>query len=701
MSSDVIEPLQQLYEMEQLGWLKRKAGEGMALLKKEDVYNGTQQAIDYVNGQQLPMDRTNKALSVLVDNKVKKIALEIASALTDVRPIWNYTTYDNSAEMKHQAEVLNKLARSWWRNSRADRQLFSAIIYALCGGSSYMLLTYDGSRPAGGDLALTVYDPRDVIPIDPVYSEDIQEWRGIILRRQLPPDTLKTMYPAKAHKIEADATMGWFGAETRKGIKGGNLASTVWQVLRGRMSDSMDRPTQLIDYMTIYLKDDSIHTGSEPRLMGEPDKNWSYMVYPIGSRHPSDGHTVTREEARLYPRGRLILCTPTTILRDIPNPHWHGNFPVIRICLDSLPFSLSGSSIIQDIIPLQNTLNEVIRGAEDGIGQWIDRGIIADKNVISKTNLDALDTRRRGLRAHINPSAGQGFTVMDGPTFPNWYIEMPNFLKMEIEENSGVRGLQQLSQLKQMPAADTVEKFMDALSPLLKQRARSIELSLSDLAELLKVGFYQFYDAPRRLQILGKDGLTVEDFDYDPSSMVPVDVLGNTREERARNHYRNFTFQIAPNSFLDVSNATKKMLNLQLFREGGAIDIYTLWEGMDMPNIGTIPAETLPDRIVAARKLGLQPGPTPEVAEAMAKAQYWQATAMAAQFQAQSQVGQMGPTMGPGGPQGGPGDPAGPGAPPPPGPGGGGPGRPPSGQELPQPVMKDGGTRMVISESGR
>jgi hypothetical protein len=268
-----------------------------------------------------------------------------------------------------------------------------------------------------------------------------------------------------------------------------------------------------------------------------------------------------------------------------------------------------------------------------------------------------------------------------------------------MEENSGVRGLQQLAQLKvNAMNADTMDKYMEALSPSLRLRARSIEVSLAELAEMLKVGFFQYYDTERRIQILGKDGLTLEDFDYDPGNMIPDSIEGDTQEERAARFHRNFVFSIAPNSFLNVSHMTQKLMNMQLFR-ANAIDLWTVLDALDIPNVGEAPAETVIERMIAARKLGLQPGPTPEIVAAQEKLTLAQAEAATSQIQQTQLMGQIQGLMGGGG-GGAPSNPA-PGAPAPVRTSGVGPegGRPPSGQAPPQLIMKDGGTRAVISES--
>ncbi len=684
----------QALEQYLLGWVREKVGDGLNALKKERAFGQIDEAMKYVEGNQMPL--RSKALSSITDNRMRKIVLETVSALTDVRPIWNYDTYVE--EYKAQGEILNKLARGWWKNTQADRRLQSSLTFACVGGSGYAALVWNPKLPGGGDVELIAYDPRDVIPIEPVLSDSLQDWRGVVLRKRLPLATVKDMYPAKAHALSGKAG-SWFGASDSAAGGVFNIATATWNILTAGTSKGEGKSQAVTDLLHVYVKDESLNTGDKPVLMGDPNTNWCYTVYPVGSTLP-DGRIAEVADALLYPRGRLIICTPEAILKDCPNPYWHGMFPVVRFTLDPLPWSLLGASMIGDLIPLQNAFNEGLRGVEDGMAQWIRRGIISDKTAIAKSTLDSIDTRRAGMKAQLNPTAGEGFKVVDGPTFPNWYMESIEFLKNEMDDVSGVRGLQQLAQLKQMPAAETMEKYMDALSPMLRIRARSIEVSLGELAEMLKVSFFQYYDTARRMQILGMDGVSLEDFDYDPGSLVPAG--DGPQHERASKHHRNFAFSVAPNSFLNVSHSTQKMFILQLLRSN-LMDPWSVWETFDLPQGGKSPAETIPERIIMARKAGLLPGPSPEmiqVQEEMAKLQL-----QMAQMQLQAQVGQMafmagGGNSGQSAPVPGGGGMPEVKAPPVSGVGPEG-GRPPSGNEPPQLVQKDGGTRTTVSESGR
>jgi hypothetical protein len=668
-----------------LSAIRRKVQEGMSLMRKERAFNEIQRGIDFVSGEQAPLK--SNAISKTVDNRSRKILLETVSALTDVRPIWNYET--ENEKFKEAAETLSRLARGWWRNNNVDMALQAILSYACVGGSGYGALVWDADLPGGGDLRLVPFDPRDVIPIDPTYTGSIQEWGGVVLHQRIPLDAAKQMWPTKKHLI-TPSNDAWFDTQSGTAKRPFDIVSAAWNMIsRTGAVSSMDTP-DYVDIYRVFTKDYSTNTSGQRLKMGA--KSWEYEVPSHGALDEL-GRPTLLKEARIYPRGRMVVCTPTAILEDGPNPYWHGLFPVIRFTLDPLPWSLLGAPIVSDMIPMQNALNESIRGLEDGMAQWVRRAIIADRTAMSRSNLDALDTRKPGLKALVNPTAGEGFKIQDGPQFPEWYMEYITYLKNEMDELSGVRGLQQMSQLKQMPSAEVMDRIQEALSPILRMRSRNIECGLAELAEMLKAGFFQFYTSKRRMQVLGRDGVSLENFTYEPSSLTGG-LTGKEATEAAQLIHKDFIFSIAPNSFLNVSHATQKMLILQLLRSQ-LVDPWTAWETMDVPNAGQAPAETIPERITAARKLGLMPGPTPEMVQAQQAQMLMQTQLMMGQMGMQMMMGGQGPPQG--GPEGG-------GAPPtpPPNNSGVGPqgGRPPSGGQPPQFVQKDGGARTVVSESG-
>ena len=656
------------YEKRVLGWLRAQAMESQALLKKEPALDIMQRAIDYTAGRQSNVK--SAALSRIVDNKLKKALGELTAAMTDVRQIWDYRTENSSYKM--QADILNKLVRSWWKSSYSDLRLQDAIKYAGVGGTGYLRPVWNPDLGGNGDIELEVLDPRDVFPIRPSkpYKHGVSDWQGVMIRQRKTINWLTQKYPTKRAKLVGSGQESWFTAEREAG---GTIVTTVDRLFgSGANTPENIGEAQYVDFIRVFLKDPTIHTGNAPRQMGKPGTNWAYVVYPVGSTNPYTGKLVTEEDARLYPRGRLILCTPNCILEDIPSPYWYGPIPLVKFTIDPEPWSLLGGSPIGDQIPLQDALNEVLRGMDDGIRQWVKRTVIADKNAVARSMVEKFDTRRAGQYMMLNPSAGEGLKLLEGPNFPPFMVQFPEFLKKEIEENLGLQGIRDAMALKQMPSPESLDKMMENQTPQLRLRGRVLEQALGELAEQVKVLMFQYYDVRRRVEILGDDGVTLEDFDYDPNTLVPALQPGDPnylpeldaavdRVTRAQTFHRNFTFSVTPNTFLNMSHVQQKMMYLQLLRIN-MIDPYTALDAFDVPNLGPAPPGSVFDRIQYYQQTGMIPGPAP---------------------------------AGPGGapPGGAPG-----------GPGPAGPGRPPSGQQPPQFVQKtnpDGSQRQVVSESGR
>jgi hypothetical protein len=108
----------------------------------------------------------------------------------------------------------------------------------------------------------------------------------------------------------------------------------------------------------------------------------------------------------------------------------------------------------------------------------------------------------------------------------------------------------------------------------------------------------------KRVAMLGEAALTLEDFDFDPNNLIPALEVGQPgytpeldaslpREQRAQFFHRLLTFRVAPNSLLAMDSAERKMTVLTLAREG-MVDILTLLEALEIPNVGQFPPIPLP-----------------------------------------------------------------------------------------------------------
>jgi len=629
-------PAHDKYEKDILNWVNAAVAEGDRFLAAQYGYDEIQKCINYVQGDQVDKSKP-KDLSNFSTNRLGKVSTDIVAALTDIKPLFAYRTANK--RFNDQAEILNKLSTFWWMNNFIDLKLGGAIQLAIPAGCAYLQVIYNQDLQGGhGDLDVVPLDARDVLPIRPSTSISVQDMYGVIIRSVETVNYLHSKYPWMRSRIKADHDAAFYQPRQTAFQRMMNTVMTpVAAALRPQVGAGGFRiPGK--EVRTVYLKDDSINETDEIVRIGygpEGERySWSYEVIPGDM---------------LYPRGRTIVCAKDIVFYDGPNVYWHGKFPLVKLYTDLsfvYPNSFLSKSILKDLIPHQDLLNEMVNGIADAVNQCLKRGIVADSRAIPRTLLEKLNSRKPGFKMMVNPSVGEGIKWQEPPVLPQYVFEFLQWLVTEIEYLSGSTDLSNLAKVKQIPAVESVEAIMQAMTPATRMRGRLMEIALREMAELVKFGFFQFYDAPRRIAVLGEDGVSLEDFDFDPGNLIPdetdMDYRGMPRTQRAIRHAHSFTFYVTPNSMLEVALVTKKMLMMRL-RTMGEIDHQTFLESMEVPNI-------------------------PQIDQRLQQEQMQQA--QMAMMGATPQTGQIQ-----------------------------GPGRRPTGQSPPHMESKDGGTRAAISES--
>ncbi len=601
------------YEYRVLGWCNEAITEGDAFLKAQIGYDKIGETIAAVMGQN--RDLKTSTLSLTTSNHIGKIAGDLAALMTDVKPFWDFRTYNPRFEKN--AEIFGKLSSAWYLQRQIDVRFSECVKYWEVGGTAWAHPYYNEETE---DLDLSGEDPRDVLPIRPAGNTTIQDAMGVISRRQRPVNYVKARYGEKARNVQPDndgSAVSYNSLNTRAG----RLLDAVMQSPFRRRLFGDDKPARemaripTVNLYTMYLADNSIHKGSMPRVMGQvsesgqPATNWSYTV------HPGE---------KLYPRKRCIVFTRDAILYDGPSIYWHGLFPYCKLTLDPWPWSWIGKAPLWDLLPLQRSLDKFLRIIDDWGEKMARPDLIADKNSTSKAAMDRIDTRRAGLKLQQNPAMGKGIQIVYPNPLPEAIFKQIEWTTNEMDTISGVRDMSQMMRLNQIPSANTIEKVAEAMSPTVRGRSRAIEAFMREFGMMTAYNFAQFYDLPRRLTVLGPDGVTREDFDFDPGSMVPDYVHKEDfdhrgiptasalmrgpmpRYERAREFLRQFTYHVAPGSLLAASEIEEQMKYLQLSR-AGLVDHWSLLEKLGIPNVGEPPAGAtdITKRLLAEQQMGL------------------------------------------------------------------------------------------------
>jgi len=577
-----------------LNWIREAAELGEQINRSDPNYEKMDAAQEYVLGDQLGDEwkALQKYLPQININETKRSIRRHVSAITDIKPVFAFKT-DNPNFQTHSL-LVNQLVVAWWVNTFADRALGNAIKYAGAGGSGDIRVEYNPHLGPDGDIELIASDPRDTLPISPSRDGIIQNWRGVILKEAWPLPTVVGKYPQYRQLIIPDSEVGPLGISTvftrfRRKMRG--LIATHADPLAGLGTKAVTgvQKTDEVTLYKTYMRDNTVNTTAHPVLVGLPGSAWAYTVPPAG---------------KLYPRGRLIISTPTVVLFDGPNPFWHGMHPVVRLQLDPWPWSHFGQPIVADTMPLSDAINRVSNDFLLAFEQWVNPRVSGDVNAIPRHMRNNFDPRKPGTKTWHNQILGEGLKIHDGPTLPPWGMDFLNFLVTKHNEQTGTANLDALLQLRQMPSDDTIEKFYEALTPEIRLEGREVELALRQIADMWIANCFQFYDMSKRTMIGGPQMQMTADFDFDPGNMIPAMAAGESgyipqldkdrpRDQRAQYFLKLFTFYVTPNSLIALNAQQEQMKYVQLAR-AGLIDIWTLLGKMEIPNVGEPPVMPLP-----------------------------------------------------------------------------------------------------------
>ena len=723
-------PFYMVGEDTKLGWLREQVREGETFIRNQTAYPDFEKAKNIIAG--IHEAKIPQQLSRVTVNLEKRIIRDIVATLSNLRPLWGYST-DNK-NLDAYSELLNKLLLNWYQTTFADRVIKSCLQYAAVFGSGWLMVDWksDYWTRGRGDIALKAYSPEDVLPTQLPKDGDHQRAYAVTFREEVPINLARANFPTMANRIVPDRQSP---SGLRKGL--GRMASFLSPVLNRfaasqKAKKSIENVFPVVDIYQTYILDLTINEGPDPIVMGEAGTYWNYTVPVLGSDIPdgvdSNGQPKTRkatvEDAMLYPFRRLVTWCNSCILRDGPSYWWHGKVPAVKISLDQWAWDFLGYSMTRDLDPLQVSNDTLRRAADDCANARLRPALMYDDRSISKSMMETVDTRTPGT------ATGVDFTISNEPIrpiLPPQYYDVPQFIDTMLNRNDeyqkylgGVNDFTAIAKAKQLPSSDTVEKMFELSGPMVTDMSRNMEASLGELGEMIKCLFFEFYTAGRRMQILGPDGLTPQDVEYfDPANLVPERLPEENpnyqssydRPARARKFMNSFFFKITPNSIHQITQMSRKLLYIQLQKAGFPLDPWTMAEVNDIANFGRPPegTNTVMERWVAFEKIkgeltGSIQAKVQEILQSeQLQFQIKQAIAMA---QLGGQGGQPSPPAPGQGAQGGPG-PQGSGAPPAPGDHGPLPPSPALGHNLPgrpaqfdgSPVIaqKDGGTRSTIT----
>lgn len=580
-----------------IGYMREGVQEGDNFLRSQHGYLKIDLAQKMIMGESMG-DIRSADLSQVVDNEFGSIALQLQAQNTDTRPFFLYSTKNPSYAA--QTRMLNVCAEHWWLARQIDMRFADSINGCSAGGTSCFWTTWN---PLVRDFESRYIDGRDALPIRPSSYHSYQDCEMLVIRQERSTNELKRRWPSQADQIRADRDGSAGLTEEADTYSSKVIASmgkspfTLYKEFLNKAKAAMSAGAfPVTDLFTAYLHDYSRNTSSRVKLMGpwsadgtKPLRNWSYRVEP---------------GELLYPGGRVIVCTSTAILYDGPNSYWHDLFPASKLTLIQWPFPKCyfGKAPLWDLIEWQRELNESQRAIADHTRHFVEPDLVIDQNSgLSRASAEKIRTRKAGGKFFKRPGPGDGFKFQYPDPLPAEIVQRPDSIIGRMRSLAQVFDPQSVLNKGQLPANETLTAILSVQTAGIRMMSRTIEAFTREIGYTMGMNFIQHYTKAMRLTLMGPMGATPQDFDVDPSVLVPAFVGSDygadgqvrqevlqqprTRRSRAKDYYSQISYDVRPNSMLKAAHQDEELKYMQLAR-GGFIDPVTMLERMDFPNIG-------------------------------------------------------------------------------------------------------------------
>jgi hypothetical protein len=197
-----------------------------------------------------------------------------------------------------------------------------------------------------------------------------------------------------------------------------------------------------------------------------------------------------------------------------------------------------------------DVLNQIMSGLLQAVKRALNPALMAPKSAIHPDALKVIDAGKPNLKISYNSNAITPPQWQTPPNIGNYPIPIYQEIKRSMKENSGTDAVNQALGKKQVPGGDTLEKINFSKTTPIRFKAGNVETAVNEVGELWTATALQFYDAARRTELLGIDGLTKEDIDDRPGSLIPEGV-------NSESHVRKFGFECEQGSLFGFQRADR------------------------------------------------------------------------------------------------------------------------------------------------
>ena len=524
--------------------------EGVARQKTVPELKAMDEAIDYLAGIQWK-DKLPSYRPKPVSNEVLSNFWETIGLLTDVKPIFHISETGMAGNYSKTAKILNAMVKGWARKDKFNQTLAFWTMFGMFTTSPVKLYWNPFARGTSGDAAdadisMTHLSPKALMRLGPTRPHDLEEDEMVIYRHRETLNWIKRAYPNMGKHVCPDDGLSKYGVEpqippTVMPQLFEQLGAVQRHLIGGSEQSRVKSKYPEAEVAEFWMLDDSLNESRNTIWMGPGDGRskdsapWGYWVKP---------------GEKLYPRGRVVIRANKVTLYDEPNPYYHRKRPFVLMGLHSVPWQQWALSVVKPWMDTNDQINQIMAGLLLNVRRALNPALMAPKSAIHPDALKQINAEKPGLKISFNSNAITGPTWQQPPNIGNYPIPTLEMLRRSIKENSGTDAVNQALGKKQVPGGDTLDRIQFSKTTPIRFKAGNVETAVDELGELWTGTALQFYDAARRMEFLGIDGLTKEDIDDRPGSLIPEGITSEA-------YVRKWSFECERGSLFNFQRQDK------------------------------------------------------------------------------------------------------------------------------------------------
>lgn len=514
-------------------------------------------------------------------------------------PTINFVPFIKEAEYEENARMLSKIVGQYlYSKLGIRRKIIDALLDSEIYDAGFWKIGFDPAQKAGdakGEVFVTAIDPFKLFP-DPL-ATSFGNARYVGHVEIYPVSTLRKQHPGYKDHITADPSISEIIYEDRK-----------WQDRKPRV---------------VVLSEDT-KIGIERAYKTE------WWIAP----KECDQDIKTESGETKYPNGRVVtMINDLIVVDDKPYPYKHGRPPYVQFVGNAIPNEFWGMGDIEQIIPIQDSLNHRVQQLEDIANKTANLGWTvhpkAGKKAIKNLTTHGM---KPGLIKVMPPDMIQ----------PDVVVQVPQYLSEEVKEDiiliervSGISDVLQGRGDVRQRTARGIERLSEAGSARIGLSIKLFEDSFKEAAYQMGSLVRQYYTEDRKINIAGGAEGLPESFTIKPENLkedmeVSVDsaaALPKDKQSRAELVFtmlKNHIFEIAMSEDPKMKMIGKIVLDAVEFPNREAILNFTPQQltkefpkmGLNLESQAQMPAfagnENMPVLNTALEELAAAAGVSPE-----------------------------------------------------------------------------------------